>query len=32
MDPALRVAVQIRSYFIVGLDGGPATAFGLRFV
>jgi hypothetical protein len=32
MAPAQRVAVKIRPDFIVGLDGGPATARGLRFV
>jgi hypothetical protein len=32
MAPSLRVAVKIRPYFIVGLEGGPATVFGLRFV
>ena len=26
MDPSLRVAVKIRPYFILVLDGGPATA------
>ena len=26
---SLRVAAKIRPYFILGLDGGPATAFGL---
>src|SRR5580704_6328863 len=31
MDPSLRVAVKIRPYFILVLDGGPATAFGLGF-
>ena len=30
--PALRVATQIGPYFVVVLDGGPATAFGLRRV
>jgi ADP-ribose pyrophosphatase YjhB (NUDIX family) len=29
---ALRVAAKIRPYFILALDGGPATAFGLGFV
>jgi hypothetical protein len=24
--------VKIRPYFILALDGGPATAFGLGFV
>jgi hypothetical protein len=28
----LRVAEKIRPYFILALDGGPATAFGLGFV
>jgi hypothetical protein len=32
MGPSLRVAVKIRPYFILVLDGGPATAFGLGFV
>jgi ribonuclease HII len=32
MAPSLWVAEKIGPYFIVGLDGGPATAFGLRFV
>jgi len=30
--PALRVAAQIRPYFILALGGGPTTAFGLGFV
>jgi hypothetical protein len=30
--PSLRVAENIRPYFILALDGGPATAFGLGFV
>ena len=32
MAPSLRVAAQIRPYFILALDGGPATAFGLGFI
>ncbi|MGA7858434.1 MAG: hypothetical protein WCA11_10935, partial [Terracidiphilus sp.] len=32
MATALRVAAKIRPYFILALDGGPATAFGLRFI
>jgi len=32
LAPALRVAAKIRSYFILALDGGPVTAFGLGFV
>lgn len=28
---ALRVAAKTRSFFILALDGGPATAFGLGF-
>jgi tyrosine phenol-lyase len=32
LAPALRVAAKIRPYFILALDGGPATAFGLGFV
>jgi hypothetical protein len=32
MAPALRVAEKIRPYFILGLEGGPATSCGLRFV
>ncbi|MGD0738272.1 MAG: hypothetical protein ABR957_01665 [Terracidiphilus sp.] len=32
MAPSLRVAAQIGPYFILALDGGPATAFGLGFV
>ncbi len=32
MGPSLRVAVKIGPYFILVLDGGPATAFGLGFV
>jgi hypothetical protein len=31
MDPSLRVAAKIRPYFILALDGGLATAFGLGF-
>jgi hypothetical protein len=30
--PSLRVAEKIRPYFILALDGGPATAFGFGFV
>ena len=30
--PGARVAAKIRPYFILALDGGPATAFGLGFV
>jgi predicted phosphoribosyltransferase len=30
MAPSLRVAEKIQPYFVVVLDGGPATAFGLR--
>jgi len=30
LAPALRVATQIGPYFVVVLDCGPATAFGLR--
>jgi hypothetical protein len=29
--PSLRVAAKNRPYFILVLDGGPATAFGLGF-
>jgi len=32
LAPSLRVAARIRPYFILALDGGPATAFGLGFV
>jgi hypothetical protein len=32
IGPARRVAEKIGSYFILALDGGPATAFGLGFV
>ena len=32
LAPARRVAAQIRPYFILALDGGPATAFGPGFV
>ena len=32
MAPSLWVAEKIRPYFVVVLDGGPATAFGLRRV
>jgi hypothetical protein len=32
MDPSLRAAEKIRPYFILVVDGGPATAFGLGFV
>ena len=32
MTPSLRVAAKIGPYFILALDGGPATAFGLGFV
>ncbi len=32
MAPSLRVAEKIRPYFVVVLEGGPATAFGLRRV
>ena len=32
MAPALRAGAKIGPYFIVGVDGGLATAFGLRFV
>ena len=32
MAPSLRVAAQIRPYFILALDGGPATGFGLGFI
>jgi len=31
MVPSLRVANKIRLYFILGLEGGPATSFGLGF-
>ena len=30
--PSLRAAAKIRPYFILALDGGPATIFGLGFV
>jgi hypothetical protein len=30
--PSLRVAERIGPYFILGLEGGPATVFGLGFV
>jgi hypothetical protein len=29
---SLRAAAKIRPYFILALDGGPATAFGLGFI
>ena len=32
MAPSLRVAEQIRPYFILALDNEPATTFGLGFV
>jgi hypothetical protein len=32
LAPALRVAAQIRPYFVVGLDLGATKAFGLRLV
>jgi hypothetical protein len=32
LAPALRVAAQIGPYFVVILDGGPATAIGFRLV
>jgi hypothetical protein len=32
MAPSLRVAAEIEPYFVVGLDWGHATAFGLRLV
>jgi hypothetical protein len=32
IGPSLRAAAKIRPYFILALDGGPATAFGLGFV
>lgn len=32
MAPSRRVAGKIRPYFIVGLESGAATFFGLRFV
>jgi hypothetical protein len=32
LAPALRGAAQIGPYFVVVLDCGPATAFGLRLV
>jgi len=32
MASSLRVAAKIRPYFIVGLESGAATFFGLRFV
>ena len=32
LAPALRVAAKIRPYFILALDGEPATAFGLGFI
>ena len=32
LAPSLRVAAKIRPYFILALDGGPATAFGFGFV
>jgi hypothetical protein len=32
MAPSHWVAAQIGPYFILALDGGPATAFGLGFV
>jgi hypothetical protein len=32
MAPSLWVAEKIGPYFILALDGGPATAFGLGFV
>jgi hypothetical protein len=32
LAPALRVAVKIGPYFVVILDCGPATAFGLPLV
>jgi hypothetical protein len=32
MAPSLWVAAKIRPYFLLALDGGPATAFGLGFV
>jgi hypothetical protein len=32
LAPALRVAVKIAPYFVVGLDCGAATAFVLRLV
>jgi hypothetical protein len=32
LAPARRVAGKIASYFILVLDGGPATDFGLGFV
>jgi hypothetical protein len=30
--PGPEVGANIRPYFILALDGGPATAFGLGFV
>jgi hypothetical protein len=32
LAPSLRVAVKIGPYFVVVLDGEPATVFGLRLV
>jgi hypothetical protein len=32
IGPVPRAAAKIRPYFILALDGGPATAFGLGFV
>ena len=32
LAPARRVATKIRPYFVVILDCGPATVFGLRLV
>jgi hypothetical protein len=32
MAPSLRVAAQIAPYFVVVLDGGPATTVVLRLV
>ncbi len=32
IGPARRVTSKIGPYFILALDGGPATAFGLGFV
>jgi len=32
IGPSPRVAAKNRPYFVVILDGGPATAFGFRLV
>jgi len=32
IGPARRVAAKIRPYFVLALDGGPTTAFGLGLV